>query len=249
MNILHVCAGPSVRLLRTYLNTLTDEQFLITRNPDRVRGQNLIRYGNSTVIQGITKEINPPNIVSTLAFKNRFSADLLANDIYSVEFFRNQVPQRFPVLIRETLTSYGGRGIHLARNEQEFNSLYNRGFWWTPFIRTQFELRVHILGGEVKRIFKKEYIGDDQEQEFPIRNMHRGYHFSLRNINNYPKVITLVNTIVERVTGKNCFFALDVGWDAEKKEYLVFEGNSSPGLNQNEAQVYGDFIGNFFGWV
>jgi hypothetical protein len=40
----------------------------------------------------------------------------------------------------------------------------------------------------------------------------------------------------------NAFFALDLGWDNNKKEYLVFEANSAPGLNEHTADIYADFI-------
>jgi hypothetical protein len=38
------------------------------------------------------------------------------------------------------------------------------------------------------------------------------------------------------------YYAADIGWDSNRKEYFIFEFNSAPGLNENTAKVYAEFL-------
>jgi len=186
-------------------------------------------------------EFNPPDFVQFCVNKGVFSDVMNAVGIYTPEFFNREAPRHYPVLIRKTLTGCGGRGIVVARNEQEFARNWDRQYKWTQFIKTNFEARVHVLDGKIVRLFVKEPEGP--EGPTPIRNIGHGYHFSLREDieNKYSKLKAMIQKVIA-VSPRSHFFAADVGYDPERKEYVVFELNSAPGLNENTADIYARFL-------
>jgi glutathione synthase/RimK-type ligase-like ATP-grasp enzyme len=147
----------------------------------------------------------------------------------------------FPLLIRKTLSGYGGQGIVVCTTREEFNSQWRNTYYWTRFVHTDFELRVHVFDGQVIKIFKKQ-CSADTEVSNPIRNVGHDYHFSMRDISKYGKVIELVNKLTPIINGVH--YGLDLGYDSKRKEYFVFECNTGCGLNTETAQLYADLIYN-----
>jgi len=229
---------PSARLLRDAIEKESGTYMLVTGFPERARGLK-IRYGCSAPIErGRDTVFNSPEDIAVMVSKSRFSRLLREHDLPTPIFYQGRYPSDFPVLIRESLSSFGGRGIHVADNSRVFENLYRNAFWWTTYIPTIFELRVHVLGGKIAKVFKK--VSERPDELMPIRNITRGYHFSLVDNNKYPKVEALVKTIGEFF--KPAFYALDIGWDSRNKEYFIFEANSAPGLNENTAELYAKFL-------
>jgi glutathione synthase/RimK-type ligase-like ATP-grasp enzyme len=243
IKILTSTSLPSAKILALELQSLVNERVLVTTHPERIKvNTKMIRYGNSD-FPSLAGDIylNSANFIQLCSNKRTLSNLLNEYGFFTPLFFPHfNRPESFPVIVRDSLSTFGGRGIHVCNNINEFNQ---HNATWTPFIKTQFELRVHILGGEVKRIFKKEYDLDEPESEYPIRNLSNGYHFSLKELEHYPKVIDLFSKIseVEEIGNEN-YYAADIGWDSNKKEYFIFEFNSAPGLNDNTAKVYAEFL-------
>lgn len=233
---------PSTRILRDSIFSLSGKRFLITGYPERCKNYPIIRYGNS--FGNFSKEIglNSPAFISLCANKKMFSELLLHNSFYTPEY-RKDKDLEFPLLIRQTLFGHGGEGIILCKNEEEFKQNW-RDNYWTKYIPTQFELRVHVLGDKIVKIFRKDSI---EKEEFPIRN-NATCHFSIRDPEKYSKLKELINDLnilFSLVEGVNFgFYALDVGWNSDRKEYFIFEANSAPGLNEHTANVYADFLCN-----
>jgi glutathione synthase/RimK-type ligase-like ATP-grasp enzyme len=233
----------SARLLKNELQNLVNHRVLLTQKAEKIFSSKFIRYGNSDPVNVVDTQYNSANFIRLSSNKAAFSIKMMENNIYSPIYNKaNPTDNDFPLLIRKTLTSYGGRGIVVCRNREEFNNNWNNAYVWTKFIKTEFELRVHVIDGQVVRIFKKTPI--NEEQEYPIRNMDRGYHYSLRANEKYQKVIDLVNVLNPILNGK--FFTLDIGWDSVKKKYLVFEINSGSGLNENTVKLYANFLAQKF---
>jgi glutathione synthase/RimK-type ligase-like ATP-grasp enzyme len=161
-----------------------------------------------------------------------------AHDIYS-PVYRVDTPKAYPVIIRKTLTGQGGYGIVVCPDAETFAANWDDAYVWTPFIKTQFELRVHVLGGQVAKIFKKECV-DAEEGDLPIRNLDAGYHFAVKDAAIYPKVQALVDKVQAVLKGR--FYTLDIGWDKETKQYFIFEANSGSGLNPQTAALYADYL-------
>jgi glutathione synthase/RimK-type ligase-like ATP-grasp enzyme len=234
---------PSCRLIRDAIEKLTNKKFFMTDNPERVKDV-LFRYGNTGNIIGTDSNFNSTDFISLLSDKRKFSNFCKDNGIYSPIFYTiDTKPEKYPILVRKTLTGFGGKGIIFCNNEEEYNSVMTRYYWWTPFIKCSYEIRVHLFDNKVSRIYKKVKEGED---DLPIRNSENGYHFSLQSENlenKYKKAQELATKLGELFIPLGGHFSgLDFGYDSEKKEYFVFEGNSAPGLSSINAEEYAKFF-------
>lgn len=238
---------PSAKNLRDELQKLTGIRIAITSDPTKIRRKLHLRYGNSSPVKVPDTEYNSPKFIHLVSSKYRFAKMLLENGFHAPKFVQRGQPSDsdFPLLIRESLSLSAGRGIHLCKSMEDFRNKWRGGFWWVPFIPMSYELRVHILGGNIAKVFRK--VATKPEGDLPIRNMARGYHYSLLldfpqkvKAGKYTKLQSTINKLMPCISGK--FFSLDVGWDKSKKEYLILEGNSASGLNSNTANMYAQFL-------
>ncbi|PNX51818.1 MAG: hypothetical protein BV456_01700 [Thermoplasmata archaeon M8B2D] len=231
---------PSAKTLRDCLQDYYNKRIFVTSRPEKINSYPFIRYGNSNAVK-IREEtgFNSPNFIQLSSNKLKFSRVMERNEIYSPVYHRNVGELIFPLLIRETLTSFGCRGIHVIKNEEEFNERWRDYFYWTPYINLSIELRVHILGNKIVKIFKKEL---NEPQEFPIRN-NSLCHFSLKSLEKYPKLDSFIETLVKiQEVNEGKFYSIDIGWDAIDKKYFVLEFNTGSGLNENTAEEYAKYI-------
>lgn len=241
----------SARLLRDALVKIIGKPILITKNPLRIKGP-FIRYGNALPTNIKDTNYNSAEFIRLVSNKANFSMLMKENDIYSPIYFNKEKPKNFPVLIRKTLTSLGGYGIVVCPSLAVFEANWKNTYVWTPFVKTQFELRVHVLGNKVVKILKKRFIGVDGEEDgdeikepnLPIRNLNKGYHYQSRELLPYQKVMDLVEKLSPILNGK--FYTLDIGWDSENKKYFVFEANSGSGLNTQTVELYADYLAREF---
>jgi len=229
----------SATLLRDKIQDITGKRITVTQNPDNINGP-FIRYGCSFNVGVPDSKHNSRDFIRLVANKFNFSRLIGANGFHTPKFTQNVTRVTFPCLIRHTLQSYDGRGIVICKNRAEFIKNWQEGSYWTPFVKTNFELRVHVLGGKVRKIYKK--VREEAEDEFPIRNLRLGYRYSIRDVEAYPKIKTLVKKLQPLVNGS--FYTLDVGWDAKTKQYFVFEANSGSGLSERTAEMYADYLVN-----
>jgi D-alanine-D-alanine ligase-like ATP-grasp enzyme len=58
----------------------------------------------------------------------------------------------------------------------------------------------------------------------------------------YPKLLKSVKDLCTIPVFTKGYFGLDAGWDANKKEYFIYEINSAPGLNERSAFEYACFM-------
>lgn len=228
---------PSAKLLRDALQEKYNERILVTTDNNKVRNRLLFAYGKCIN----NNPLNSMEFINLCANKLSFSSLLNSNNIYSPIFYNNQEPQNsdYPVLIRKTLTGHGGQGIVLINNAEEFHTTWRGNYYWTKFIKTQFELRVHVFEGNIIKLFKKEF--DGVESDYPIRNLDNGYHFALKKVEKYPKVIDLVQNKLNNLLN-GIHYGLDLGYDTEKREYIIYECNTGCGLNTETAYLYANLI-------
>ncbi len=239
----------SARLLRDHLSDIIGRVIHVTTNPVRIRGP-FIRYGSASDVGVPDTQFNSQAFVRLVSNKSAFSRLLGDNQVPTPMFHRTTLPiaNQYPVLIRKTLNASGGRGIVICPDVATFNQHWNAAYVWTPFVKTQFELRVHVLGGKVVKVFKKRFVGVGGAEEadeliepkLPIRNLDKGYHYSARELDTYPKIHDLVKKLDPIIKGR--FYTLDVGWDKVKKQYFVFEANSGSGLNTQTVELYADYL-------
>lgn len=226
---------PSGRILRDSLQELLNQRIII--NPRRIRNDNIIlRYGSTVPIPtGIESNYNSIESIFVCRNKLLFSKLMENNNIFSPTYSK-ETPTEFPILIRETLTGHGGIGIHIIRNLEEFNRVWNPRFYWTKYEFLQSEYRIHIFNGEILRIFKKEL---EEISDFPIRNNH-SCHFSLKNPDQFPKLKTKIDEFAKIKEFSQGFFGLDVGWNREN--FFFIEANSAPGLNETSGSLLAEKI-------
>lgn len=239
---------PSANVLRNSMQEILKEKIKINCGRIRTKDNIICSYGRS---DNSSNALNLGTIIRVFSNKRHFSEfiknSIFGDSILTPEYLYpapNTMPEmEFPFMARDSLSMSGGRGIHIINSEEDFNKLSKikgrRAF--TKIYDVKFELRVHILGGEPVKVFKKLWVGEGDEPKFPIRVMHSGnYHFSLVSVEKYPKLSPLISSF-NNVFGTNLFCALDIGW-TEEKEYLLFEANSAPGLNELTANLYADYI-------
>lgn len=212
----------------------------IERNPE---GTCVIRYGNSSLADG-NVQYNLADHIRLAGNKRRLSELLVEKEFPHVVFLR-RIPENneFPIVARDELNRGGGIGIRVIKTQEE----YENGepvLDWTPWYNFKFELGVHILGGEIARVFKKVREDNLEEEQYPIRNTHRGYRFSLRNNwqDTYTGLTKFVKSLYEIVPIQ--FARLDVGYDKDSGGYRLIEINSAPDLSQNRntLDLYAKFL-------
>jgi glutathione synthase/RimK-type ligase-like ATP-grasp enzyme len=199
----------------------------------------LIRWGNSSNIYIKDTKLNDPNLMRIASNKLSFSQFSEKNEIESIILYNGVVPKSYPIFVRTLLNSYSGKGIVIAEDENTY--LKYRNYPYSLFKNFQFELRVHVLGGKVVKIFRKEKDNEnDNEQKYPIRNIKNGYHFSVRNINNYPKVNAIAESLYKKFPLE--MMGLDLGYVEEEHKYYIIEVNTCPSLNDETIKLYVDFL-------
>lgn len=232
--------NPSARLLARELG--------LQKSYEPRRYAPVIRWGNSDGEYNQDTLLNMPEIIHICGNKLLFSNTMRNLGIPHVEILRGH-PERFPVVIRHSLSGMRGQGIEIFNYEDILQGRSWDETYWSYWRDFSFELGVHIFNGEPVRTFKKVYrleeVDEDSEEdyvenepEFPIRNSEKGYGFRLVNIEKYPKLNPLLKLFCDKFGLK--FGRLDIGWNHTEKKYEIIEANSAPGLaeNDNTARIY-----------
>ena len=199
-----------------------------------------VRWGNSDNPFPEEVGLNYPEAISIAANKLKFSSLLTQEDVPHVELLRGY-PVKYPVVVREKLTGSKGEGIVICENEEQF--ITYREKYWTYWVNFKKEYGVHVLGGTIVKLFEKELEIGEEEEQFPIKNMDKGYHFALKNhVGFFPKLHTYVSKIYEATGIEMARF--DIGFDSDTGQYLVIEGNTAPGLSENDntRELYVKFM-------
>lgn len=220
-----------------------------TRSVEKLKGLRkapIIRYGNSDGNFGNKDtNINAPNVIRLCANSYHFSRWAKENGYITPLYQRfspNNLPE-FPFLLRR-LYHMRGRDIIRINNMGDLrklsaNQLAER--YWVPFIETSFELRVHVVGEEIARVFKKTNPDAKDDGEF-IRSSVKGWHYSLRT-NLDDKYIKAQNTCIKIAKDLGLTFGgIDIAWDNRNKKYIIWEVNTAPGLSQPTLNIYGGLL-------
>lgn len=222
-------AVPSAMLLRDALvaeGVLEDSQskkVLVTRRTDIEEEAIVVNYGNSAY--PFSEGISPGEFVRVCSNKAN-TAEFLGD--YSIQFHTEE-PEEFPIVIRKTLTGFGGRGIEIAETPQEYMKK-GLGHFWTPLYEKLNEYGVHCYKGKILRVFRKEprsdsHIWSNENAQYKL--------VSLR-----PSLGAFMESLYLRVATQfpNVYFRADI-MEISKNSYLTLELNSAPGLNLNSASL------------
>lgn len=208
-----------------------------------------IRYGNSFGDFGkIDTTMNSPDVIKLCANSYHFSRWCQEHGFLTPvyrKFDGINVPP-FPFLLRK-LHHRAGKDIIVIRNSDDLRKIPAnklKGRYWVPFYETTFELRVHIIDGEIVRVFKKIKKGALDEGEF-IRTARKDWKYSLRT-NLDEKYTVAQNLCVNLAEQIGLFFGgIDIAWDNINREYIIWEVNTAPGLNSVTLKTYADHLRRF----
>ena len=223
-------SSASARALAKLLGIKASSKLLV--NPP------IIRYGNSDNPLSIDTQVNSPESIKLCSNSIQFSQFCqekgFTSPIYTPLTQVDEI-ETFPCLIRKKYHR-SGLDIHIINSIEEYESFVHehgrRGFYHVPFIKTEYEIRVHVINGEVVRLFRKVHA--DEENNF-IRSASFGWGYSLRSTR-YSKAKELA---VSLATALDIYFvALDMAWNKSEKEYCIWEANSGPGLNTETLNIY-----------
>lgn len=245
-----MCYSVAKELSRA-IRELSGVNLLVSTKPTTTKNKTVhIRYGGTEPSQSNEPELNSIDFIRLCSNKKALSDLLVENGIRTVQFFNKEEYSESmgTVLVRDNLYSFGGRGITVARNEEEVSKAI--GNWVTPFLRFTVEYRVHIFNGKIIRIQKKVNGSEQQEEEYPIRNHSRGYFFSVRTtknigMDNFSALQAFVDKVVELFPEKH-FCGLDIG--KTKQNHYVIENNSAIGLEESTLYLYASKFCEEFGW-
>jgi hypothetical protein len=235
----------SSRVLAQKLSELTGERIIVRTLPSDNEGL-IIRYGTSSHASIGSTNYNSPEMIRLAGSKLRLSEFLRDKEFSHVEINDSDddvYPQiyEYPICIRKELNRGGGIGIEIHETPEE---PFTDGDYWSKWYNFQFELGVHILGGEIVKVFKKVREEELESEKYPIRNTQRGYKFSLRENwkERYRGLDNFVKKLYELVPIQ--FARLDVGYDRDSGGYRLIEINSAPDLsqNQNTLNLYANFL-------
>lgn len=243
----------SAKPLAARISEISGNNIIVYTEANRM-DKAIIRYGNSSYLPNEVN-FNSPEHIKLAGNKLRLSEFLSGNDAEEEKitnlsiYHRTPEENEFPVVLRKELNRGGGIGIVVCKNMEQFRAntvdpLVLNPPNWTHWYDFQFELGVHILGGEIKRVFKKIRTEGLEEEEFPIRNTQRGYEFRLRNNwqEKYSGLTKFVKKLYEVIPIQ--FARLDIGYDKETGGYRLIEINSAPDLSQNAntLNLYAEFL-------
>jgi len=204
-----------------------------------------IRYGNSHQQKGQDTNYNSAKVILLCSSSTAFSSFCVKHDIFSpvyIPFNPHKMPA-FPFLLRDRYHR-AGKDISIVESSKDFGKLSIKKFddrYWVPFIETKYEARLHYVLGDIVRIFLKQP-GEKSNVDFPIRTTNYDWHYSLQavadNDNSYAKAKELAIKVAKMINLQ--FGAFDMAWVPSKKQYIIWEINTAPGLNEHTAQIYAD---------
>lgn len=216
------------------------------RNIDHIqrrRSYPVIRYGCSHGNFYRDTHINSPEIIRLCANSYWFGKWAKDNE-FNVPYYRrfdwNNLPE-YPFLLRR-LHHMAGRDIILIRNEHDLMRVPRHVLarkYMVDFVPTTYELRVHVIDGKVLRIFKKVKPGHLERGEI-IRTSRHGFHYSLRLDDTLEEKYGKAQELAVDIANKlGLFFGgIDMAWNRENKEYIIWEINTAPGLNSVTLRMY-----------
>jgi len=230
------CSYITARILATKLSLIA------TKNVSKFKHAPVIRYGNSDGVFADDTTLNSKESISLVSNSLEFSSKLkeagFRTTVYTPIKDVDLSAIIYPVLIRRKY-HHGGKDIIVANSQNELERYSHLPVFVVPFEETTDEFGVHIINGNVVRIFRK-VAGSNPQSSF-IRSAYMGYHYSIVNFNNGFNVLKDIALRAFELVGLN-FGRMDIGYNAEKKRYVIFEINSAPGLNTSTAEVYAAFF-------
>lgn len=227
----HKKSFPSGRILATKLG------LKVTSRDSNIKEPPVIRYGNSSKPFGDNDtKLNFPDIIRLCSNSLLFSSFCAEHNFKSPIYYKHTENLDYPFLLRRKY-HVAGLDIIYIENEEQLNNVKDLyGYYKVPFFETEYEIGVHIVMEKVVKIFKKIKI-DSNSHPF-IRSMRKGYRYSLiSNLdNNFKRAQELAISLSKEMNLN--FGRIDMAFLSKERDYIIWEVNSAPGLNNNTAELY-----------
>jgi hypothetical protein len=214
------------------------------------RGSIAVRFGNAQSFPGaVDTECNSVESIIKMSNKQGLWRYLQESDVFAPKYYpfnRGQalLPDEiiFPCLSRHG-THRAGRDITVCNSPRDIP-------WGTEYlvnlVNTNREYRVHVLQGEVIKVFRKEPLTDTSHRF--IRSTYHGWRYALADLEQIMCANSLVETAKKVSNTLGSFFCgIDMAWSPkdERKEWVVWEVNSAPSLNTPSLELYTTKIRNY----
>lgn len=213
------------------------------KNDPGRRVDQLIRWGSSKRIDYIPSDqtINLRRAIATATDKLETLRKLERAGVPVPEFSTNPRNISYPMLARET-TGMQGRDIVPILQQQDLEARGVSGEFYTEYVPTKLEYRVHVVGNEIVKVSQKVLEEPDDYNPF-IRNYETGYRFKNPRTRHpgIQQAVAAVNSL-DLDLG-----AVDLIIGEDDRPY-VLEVNTAPSLEAGVSlSAYGDKLAEMLG--
>lgn len=208
----------------------------------------IINWGNSMTNEEIEKAtvLNHPKAVAQASNKLTFF-ELAKGQIPIPEFTTDVAVARewlpsSAIVVRETLTGHSGEGIFICETNEEFDNYLDeigRAKMFTRYIPKKDEFRIHVVNGEIIDVQQKKRNRDRNTPNWKIRNHSNGFIYAREGVELPSDEMALDAIKAVELCGLY-FGAVDMIWNAYKKQGYVLEINTAPGLEGQTVENYAE---------
>lgn len=199
----------------------------------------VVRWGSSRPVPGIDKAINSANSIALAAHGSRSLMALSDAGIPAVQIVvPDNNPETYPVVGRKF---YHRAGLDIVMCHCFNDVVKSRRAYYTKFVVTDQEFRVHVFNGKVIKIMRK--VPRVNDPNLQIRTSRHGWGYTRVGLGNYKMGQHIA---VEAVKALGLTFGgVDLGLNKETGEYTVFEVNTAPSLNSLSLEIYAEELINY----
>jgi len=193
-----------------------------------------IRWGSS---RGHCNDValNPPGAVE-LAADGKESLSVLAEaGIPCVQILENPPEDGYPIIARGRINHIAGNDIQVIETKEE--AIESGAKYFTRYRQADKELRIHVFGDEVLRVFRK--VPRETNADMVVKTSDRGWGYHITNHEKYYHLAQSIAINAVKCLGLNSG-GVDMGWNEADRKYFIFEVNSGPALNSITLQHYAD---------
>lgn len=212
-------------------------------NIERIRPNSkiLIRYGNAQESSRIAEDTNcnSRNAIIRASAKHRLWQYIDGENIETPRYYPIRDAEKIapPFLSRQRIHR-AGRDITICNSSRDIPR--NAEFLVPLYDNIVREYRVHVLFGNVVRIFRKYPIQDNAHPI--IKTSYYGWRYSLSRLDNIKcsKSMTEIALKCAEILGLQ-FCGVDMAWSSKENglgRWIVWEINSAPSLNSASLEIY-----------
>ena len=199
----------------------------------------LIRWGSRRPLPAASLVLNEPEAIARASDKLRAFAAMSSLSVVPHARTYAEARERWPVSVLLGRNRSGARGTDIVPYTPEQRPEQEHAFY-TPFIESRDEARIHVVQGSVIRVQKKYLVVPEDRRSPYIRNYENGFRFSAPQRDLKQSRLDAAVAAVDAL-GLD-FGAVDMLLVSER-EHCILEVNTAPGCSPLTAQKYADALG------